>query len=161
MVWSPEISTYARNALAPAVISRIVVDEAENLLEVTVPDDQLTSAIGRKGQNVKLAAKLLGWKIDIFTETRYNETNAIGRGLEQVASVAEISVDSLVSAGFTTLEQLQEATDEELSEKLSLSDSRIGDLRAAINFLTPVVGESAPADAEDDADMADKAGEED
>lgn len=56
VVWSPEISTYARNALAPAVISRIVVDEAENLLEVTVPDDQLTSAIGRKGQNVKLAA---------------------------------------------------------------------------------------------------------
>lgn len=80
MVWSPEISTYARNALAPAVISRIVVDEAENLLEVTVPDDQLTSAIGRKGQNVKLAAKLLGWKIDIFTETRYNETNAIAAG---------------------------------------------------------------------------------
>ena len=67
-LWSgaPEISTYARNALAPAVISRIVVDEAENLLKVTVPDDQLTSAIGRKGQNVKLAAKLLGWKIDIF-----------------------------------------------------------------------------------------------
>ena len=155
VVWSPEISTYARNALAPAVISRIVVDEAENLLEVTVPDDQLTSAIGRKGQNVKLAAKLLGWKIDIFTETRYNETNAIGRGLEQVASVAEVSVDSLVSAGFTTLEQLQDATDEELSEKLSLSDSRIGDLRAAINFLSPVVGESADK-AGADADKADE-----
>ena len=75
--------------------------------------------------------------------------------------MAEVSVDNLVSAGFTTLEQLQEATDEELSEKLSLSDNRIGDLRAAINFLTPVVGESAPADAEDDADKADKAGEED
>ena len=155
VVWSPEISTYARNALAPAVISRIVVDEAENLLEVTVPDDQLTSAIGRKGQNVKLAAKLLGWKIDIFTETRYNETNAIGRGHEQVASVAEVSVDSLVSAGFTTLEQLQDATDEELSEKLSLSDSRIGDLRAAINFLSPVVGESADK-ADADADKADE-----
>ena len=62
VVWSPEISTYARNALAPAVISRIVVDEAENLLEVTVPDDQLTSAIGRKGQNVKLAASCLAGK---------------------------------------------------------------------------------------------------
>ena len=158
VVWSPDIKTYAKNAMAPAVVSSIVVNEAENLLEVIVPDDQLTPAIGRKGQNVKLAARLLGWKIDIFTETRYNETNAIGRGLEQVASVAEVSVDNLVSAGFTTLEQLQEATDEELSEKLSLSDNRIGDLRAAINFLTPVVGESAPADAEDDAD---KAGEED
>ena len=88
-------------------------------------------------------------------ETRYNETNAIGRGLEQVASVAEVSVDSLVSAGFTTLEQLQDATDEELSEKLSLSDSRIGDLRAAINFLSPVVGESADK-ADADADKADE-----
>ena len=75
-----------------------------------------------------------------------------------------MSVDNLVSAGFTTLEQLQEATDEELSEKLSLSDSRIGDLRAAINFLTPVVGESAAAagDAEGDAAEAGKtAAEED
>ena len=67
-----------------------MVDEEENLLEVIVPDDQLTNAIGRKGQNVKLAARLLGWKVDIFTETRYNEANAIGHGLEQVASVAEV-----------------------------------------------------------------------
>lgn len=139
VVWSADIATYARNALAPALISRIVVDETENLLEVTVPDDQLTSAIGRKGQNVKLAAKLLGWKIDIFTETRYNEANAIGRGIEQVASVAEISVDALVSAGFNTLERLQEASDAELAERLNLSDSRISDLRAAIHFLSPVV----------------------
>lgn len=139
VVWSADIATYARNALAPALISRIVVDETENLLEVTVPDDQLTSAIGRKGQNVKLAAKLLGWKIDIFTETRYNEANAIGRGIEQVASVAEISVDALVSAGFNTLERLQEASDADLAERLNLSDSRISDLRAAIHFLSPIV----------------------
>ncbi len=137
VVWSAEVSTYARNALAPAVISRIVVDEAENLLEVTVPDEQLTSAIGRKGQNVKLAAKLLGWKIDIFTETRYNEANAIGQGLEQVANVAEISLDALLSAGFNRLDRLRDASDEELSEKLFLTASRIGDLRAAIHFLSP------------------------
>ncbi|MDL2210945.1 transcription termination factor NusA, partial [Desulfovibrio sp. OttesenSCG-928-O18] len=73
VVWSQDIATYARNALSPATITRIVVDEEENLLEVIVPDDQLTNAIGRKGQNVKLVAKLLGWKIDIFTESRYNE----------------------------------------------------------------------------------------
>ena len=137
VVWSPEIASYARNALAPAMISRIVVDEGDNLLEVTVPDDQLTSAIGRKGQNVKLAAKLLGWKIDIFTETRYNEANAIGRGLEQVASVAEVSIDNLISAGFNTLDRIREATDEELAERLSLPASRIADLRAAVHFLSP------------------------
>ncbi len=139
VVWSPEIATYARNALAPAIISRIVVDEEENLLEVTVPDDQLTNAIGRKGQNVKLAAKLLGWKIDIFTESRYNEANAIGRGLEQIASVAEIAVDQLLQAGYNTLESLKNATDEDLADALRISDARIADLRAAINFLTPVL----------------------
>lgn len=123
VVWSPEIAAYARNALAPAVISRIVVDESENLLEVTVPDDQLTNAIGRKGQNVKLAAKLLGWKIDIFSESRYNEANAVGRGLEQVASVAEISVEQLVAAGYNTLDSLRDASDEELADRLALSRS--------------------------------------
>ena len=137
VVWSQDVSTYARNALAPAVISRITVNEAENLLEVTVPDDQLTSAIGRKGQNVKLAAKLLGWKIDIFTETRYNEANAIGRGLEQVANVAELSVETLLAAGFNTLARLRDASDEELAEKLLLSPSRVADLKSAVNFLLP------------------------
>ncbi len=137
VLWSPEISTYACNALAPAIVSRVVVDESENLLEVTVPNNQLTNAIGIKGQNVHLAAKLLGWKIDLFPETRYNEGNNVGRGLEQVASVAEISVDKLIAAGFYTLEKIQEASDEELREKLHLSEARINDLRTAINFLTP------------------------
>ncbi len=136
VIWSPEITTYARNALAPAIISRITVDETENLLEVTVPDDQLTSAIGRKGQNVKLAAKLLGWKIDIFTETRYNEANAVGRGLEQVASVAEISIETLLHSGLNTLEQINETSDEELIEKLGISEAQVNDLRAAVNFLS-------------------------
>ena len=126
VVWSPDIATYARNALAPALVSRINVDEASNLLEVTVP-------------NVKLAAKLLGWKIDIFTESRYHEANAAGRGLEQVASVAEIPVDKLMEAGFRSLDALREADDAELAEKLDLAASRIADLRAAVNFLSPVV----------------------
>lgn len=164
VVWSPEIATYARNALAPAIISRIVVDESENLLEVTVPDDQLTNAIGRKGQNVKLAAKLLGWKIDIFTESRYNEANAIGRGLEQVASVAEIPVEQFVEAGYNTLDTLRAAGDEELADKLTLSQGRIADLRAAINFLSPVVegtNEDKPSETTEAGDSAapDHAGE--
>ena len=151
VVWNPDIATYARNALAPAVVSRINVDEAANLLEVTVPDDQLTNAIGRKGQNVKLAAKLLGWKIDIFTESRYHEANAAGRGLEQVASVAEIPVDKLMEAGFRSLDALRGATDAELAEKLDLTDARIADLRAAVNFLSPVVeGDAAPAEPEEE-----------
>jgi N utilization substance protein A len=143
VVWNPEIASYARNALAPATVSRIIVDEEENLLEVIVPDDQLTNAIGRKGQNVKLAAKLLGWKVDIFTETRYNEANAIGRGLEQVASVAEVSIENLLAAGYSSLDKLRAAGDEELEQALNISRIRIADLRSAINFLAPVVEDDA------------------
>lgn len=153
VVWSSDIATYARNALAPALVSRIIVDEEEKLLEVIVPDDQLTLAIGKKGQNVKLAAQLLGWKIDIFTESRYNEANAIGHGLEQVASVAEVSIEALLDAGFSSLSEIRDASDEELSAKLGLSDSRISDLRQAINFLAPVV-EDMPADAADHYDQS-------
>ncbi len=149
VIWSADIATYARNALAPALVSRIVVDDESNLLEIIVPDDQLTNAIGRKGQNVKLAAKLLGWKIDIFTETRYNEANAIGHGLEQLASVAEVSVDALVAAGYSNIEILRQTSDEDLAEALHLSPSRIADLRSAIAFLAPAAP-TAPGNTSDD-----------
>ena len=147
VVWSPDIATYARNALAPAYVTRIVVDEDENLLEVIVPDDQLTNAIGRKGQNVKLAARLLGWKVDIFTESRFKEANAMGHGLEQVASVAEVSIETLLQAGYTSLDKLREATNEELATNLALTPSRVTDLRQAINLLAPVVEQKMESSA--------------
>ncbi|MDR2669480.1 MAG: transcription termination factor NusA [Desulfovibrio sp.] len=160
VVWSPDIAAYARNALAPAVISRIVVDEAEGLLEVIVPDDQLTNSIGRKGQNVKLAAKLLGWKIDIYTETRYNEANAIGRGLEQLAAVAEVPAENFAAAGFVSFEAVSLASDEELLAVTGMTGKKLGNLRAAVNFLRPS-GEKANADgdaaASDTADGTDAA----
>ncbi len=156
VVWSTDIATYTRNALSPATISRIVVDEAENLLEVIVPDDQLTNAIGRKGQNVKLAAKLLGWKIDIYTETRYSEANSIGRGIEQLASVSEIPLEHFMAAGFDSIEKIQAASDAELADGLRITDARVGDLRAAINFLLPVIvgntEENKPDTAEEPTD---------
>ncbi|SIN94981.1 transcription termination factor NusA [Halodesulfovibrio marinisediminis] len=165
VVWSPEIATYARNALSPAVITRIVVDEESNMLEVIVPDNQLTNAIGRKGQNVKLASKLLGWKIDIFTETRYNEGHAIGKGLDQLASVAEVPLQAFVDAGFQTIEKLQEATDEELLTVEGLTESKITDLRTAINFLSSAIEgtlseEDKNAVIDDDAAEAPVAAEE-
>ncbi len=137
VVWNPDIAVYARNALSPAVVSHINVDEEANLLEVTVPDDQFANAVGKKGQHVRLAAKLLGWKIDIFVESRANAGSSAGRGLEQVASVAEISVDRLMGAGFHSLEDLRAAADDELAQKLDLPEERIADLKAAVNFLSP------------------------
>lgn len=161
VVWSPDVATYAAKALSPAMISRITVDDDEKMLEVVVPDDQLTLAIGRKGQNVKLASKLLGWKIDIFTETRYNELNAGREQLEQLASVAELSVDRFISAGFENVEQVVDAEDDVLAEKLDIAEERISDLRSAINFLglAPTISlesdeaedDESPADAEESA----------
>jgi N utilization substance protein A len=154
VVWSPDVATYAVNALSPAVITRITVDEDEQMLEVVVPDSQLTLAIGRKGQNVKLASKLLGWKIDIFTESRYGELHAELQTLEQIASVAEISVDRLLASGYDTMEKLDTATDEELLEIDSITEDRIGDIRSAINLLRSFRVD-APAEDADDADGED------
>lgn len=68
--WSPDIARFACSALAPSEVSRVYVDDDSRALEVIVPDDQLSLAIGKKGQNVRLAAKLVGWKIDIKSESR-------------------------------------------------------------------------------------------
>ena len=146
VVWHPEIATFAANALSPARVTRIMVDEDEKILEVVTPDDQLTLAIGRKGQNVKLAAKLLGWKIDIFTDSRYSELNAARAGFEQLASVAEMNMENFLDAGFDTVSKLAEATDEELDRIEGMTPSKRGDLRAAIRLLLP-----APAAAEENS----------
>ena len=135
VVWSPDIAMYAQHALSPAVITRITVDDEEEALEVVCPDDQLSLAIGRKGQNVKLAAKLLGWKIDIFTESRYGEANASRKGMDQIASVAEIGMDNFFNAGFESIESIIDATEEELLEVKGLTESKIADIRVAINML--------------------------
>ena len=71
--WTPDIARFACSALAPAEVTRVYVDNDEESLEIIVPDDQLSLAIGKKGQNVRLAAKLTGWKIDIMSETRAAE----------------------------------------------------------------------------------------
>ncbi|WP_320009284.1 transcription termination factor NusA [Maridesulfovibrio sp.] len=135
VVWSQDIAKYAQNALSPAVITRIAVDEDEKTLEVVVPDDQLTVAIGRKGQNVKLASRLLGWKIDVFTESRYGEMNAASKGMDQVASVAEIPVDNFISAGFETVSQVANASEEILMSISGMTPSKVSDIKSAIMLL--------------------------
>ena len=71
VLWDPDPAKFVYNALAPAECSRVIVDEENKTLEVIVPDDQLSLAIGKKGENVRLASKLIGWRIDILSETQY------------------------------------------------------------------------------------------
>jgi N utilization substance protein A len=71
--WSEDVARFACNALSPASVSKVYVDDENSSMEIIVPDDQLSLAIGKRGQNVRLAAKLTGWKIDIKTETKVTE----------------------------------------------------------------------------------------
>ncbi|MCJ2163176.1 MULTISPECIES: transcription termination factor NusA [unclassified Pseudodesulfovibrio] len=146
VVWSPDIAMYAQHALSPALITRITVDDDEESLEVVCPDDQLTLAIGRKGQNVKLAAKLLGWKIDIFTESRYGELNAARKGMDQIASVAEVPMENFFNAGFESIESIVLADDEALLAIKDMTERKIADIRVAINMLAPDLLQSAEED---------------
>ncbi len=163
IVWSPEITTYAVNSLSPARISRITVDEEDGILEVVVPDDQLTLAIGRKGQNVKLAAKLLGWKIDIFTESRYGTMYKDRQGLEQLVSVAEVPLEAFLAAGFNSPTAVAEAEDEQLLTIQGLDEAKVADIRSAINFLGLVERseDDESEDGESDEEAADSVSESD
>jgi N utilization substance protein A len=147
VLWSPDIATYAANALSPARISKIAIDDEEKSLEVVVPEDQLTPAIGKKGQNVKLAAKLLGWKIDIFTNTRFNKVHKNRQLLEQLASAAQVSVADFTEAGFDSLEAIAACTNEQLFDIQGIDEENIGNLRAALNLLIIQNKEEEPAEA--------------
>ena len=101
--WTPDIARFACSALSPAEVTRVYVDNEEESLEMIVPDDQLSLAIGKKGQNVRLAAKLTGWKIDIISETRaaeaeLEELTGGGNAAEGAEETEESSASGLYSA---------------------------------------------------------------
>lgn len=109
--WSPDPATFIVNALQPAEVSKVVLDEDENRVEVVVPEDQLSLAIGRRGQNVRLASQLTGWSIDIMTEEqekerREKETATLVELFTGALEVDDMMARLLVSEGFETIEDL-------------------------------------------------------
>jgi N utilization substance protein A len=109
--WSPDDPTFIVNGLAPAEVSKVVMDEEDNRVEVVVPDEQLSLAIGRRGQNVRLASQLTGWQIDIITESQESERRqrefAERTALFQEAlDVDEVIAQLLVTEGFATVEDV-------------------------------------------------------
>ncbi len=135
VVWHPDIASYAVNALSPARVSRIFVDEEEKTLEVIVPDDQLTPAIGKKGQNVKLASKLLGWRIDVLTESRYADVSVSKQQLSQLSEATEISIENFIKAGFDSPAALADAEEEALLQIEGMNQEKQEALQAALNSL--------------------------
>ncbi len=115
--WSPDPAKFVSNALAPAQVSMVVVDEERNKLLVVVPDDQLSLAIGRGGQNVRLAAALLGWKIDVKSEDKYAKAVEDGyQSLMAVEGVSESLADALRDADVTSVQELAEADQNDIAK---------------------------------------------
>jgi N utilization substance protein A len=103
-------------AIQPAEVNKVIVDEADGRMELVVPDEKLSLAIGRKGQNVRLAAQLTGWKLDIISESKFKqmEEEAIA-ALQQIEGVSDAIARSMYRLGFRALDELTEATEEELA----------------------------------------------
>jgi N utilization substance protein A len=131
--WSPDPASFIVNALAPAEVAKVVLDEEANRIEVVVPDEQLSLAIGRRGQNVRLASQLSGWDIDILTEAeesdRRNEEFKIrSQMFVDALDVDDVIAHLLVTEGFSSVEEVAfvpvedmvgiEGFDEEISEEL-------------------------------------------
>ena len=109
--WSPDEATFIVNGLAPAEVTKVVMDEEEERVEVVVPDEQLSLAIGRRGQNVRLASQLTGWQIDILTESqeserRQREFAERTQLFQEALDVDETIAQLLVTEGFQTVEDL-------------------------------------------------------
>src|SRR6202453_2616841 len=161
--YSDEITTFAEKALQPAKVSRVsITDLTEKQLEVIVDDTQLSLAIGKKGQNVRLAAKLLGWKIDIKSEEeKRQEVEQQMQGLagapttpiEQVTELGEGIIQKLITAGITTVEGLADMTPEQLEEIPGIGEKTLEKIGVAVRNYFSRFEEAALA-AEGDEGLA-------
>jgi N utilization substance protein A len=118
--WSPDVATFVVNALAPAEVVKVVLDEVRERIEVVVPDAQLSLAIGRRGQNVRLGSQLTGWDIDILTEQeeserRQKEFAERSKTFIEALDVDEMVAQLLTAEGFASVEELALVPVEELA----------------------------------------------
>jgi transcription termination/antitermination protein NusA len=133
--WSEDAATFIVNALQPATVSRVVLDEDEGRIEVVVPDDQLSLAIGRRGQNVRLASQLTGRAIDIMTEAESSEKRQkefVERSdmFQQELDVDETLAQLLVAEGFSELEEVAYVAIEEIAAIEGLDDELAEELQS-------------------------------
>ncbi|MBL8912655.1 MAG: transcription termination/antitermination protein NusA, partial [Archangium sp.] len=119
-------------ALKPAEVSRVIIDEANHAMEIIVPDDQLSLAIGRSGQNVRLAAQLTGWKLDINSESRVKEMREFAdRSLGKLPGVNELLIESLYANGFRMAKDIANASPEVLAQFPGLDAAKVPAMQEA------------------------------
>jgi N utilization substance protein A len=139
--WSNDPATFVVNALAPAEVTKVVLDEGNHRIEVVVPDDQLSQAIGRRGQNVRLASMLTGWDIDILTEAEESERRSEEMRSRSALFMEALDVDDviahlLVAEGFASVEEIVSTEVEELAQIEGFDEDVAEELRnRAIGYL--------------------------
>jgi N utilization substance protein A len=131
VVWHEDPAMYAVNALSPAQISRVLMDEEQHAMSVIVPEEQLSLAIGRRGQNVKLGAKLMGWKLDIISEEESRRREAEKGKILRLPGMDPLKVARLARADIHSLEALAKAATPVLVEVIGVAEDEAEGLRAA------------------------------
>ncbi|MDL2259647.1 transcription termination factor NusA [Deltaproteobacteria bacterium OttesenSCG-928-K17] len=149
--YSEDIAHYVASALAPAAVIRVVVDEDNRSLEVIVPDEQLSLAIGRKGQNVRLASRLVGWRIDVKSESKYQRSLKDGyQSLLRLPGISETAVDALFEAGFGSARDVLEAPLASLTAVFGDDEARARNVQEAAGlYIENLAREDANAEAQE------------
>ncbi len=148
--WHVDPARYVCNALAPAEISRVIIDEANRTMEVIVPDEFLSIAIGKRGQNVRLASRLAGWHLDVKSESKYSE--AMRSGYDSLLALPGVGIslaDALYERGLFSAEEISKATVEDLIQVKGIGeDSAIKLIAASKQAIEAEVLEAEAAEAE-------------
>jgi N utilization substance protein A len=147
--WHPDPAKFATNALSPAQVSRIILNKSIQSMEVIVPDDQLSLAIGKRGQNVRLASRLVAWKIDVKSESKYSKSLKEGYlSLLRIPGVGEITASLLHEGGYTSARDVAETTLEELIQATGLAEKKAASLIASAQEMAQGGAEKSDSEAE-------------
>ncbi len=147
--WHVDAAKFVCNALAPAEIARVIIDEEDKLMEVIVPDEFLSVAIGKRGQNVRLASKLTGWHLDVNSETQYDEAMKKGyESLVQISGVGDSMADALFEKGLYSAEELANAAIDDLVEVKGIGEEKAKQIIASAQDWVDAAPEREAAEAE-------------
>jgi len=138
--WADNIATNVVHALSPAEVIKVILDEKNHSMEVVVPDDQLSLAIGRKGQNVRLAVELTGWNIDIKSESEVEEQITRARAdMVRIEGIGELMAEVLIADGYRSVTDIAEAEIEELLQLPGMDEELAGKMKESSVELLPVL----------------------
>jgi N utilization substance protein A len=150
VVWHDDPAIYASNALSPAQISRVLMDEEQHAMTVIVAEDQLSLAIGKRGQNVKLAARLMGWRLDIISEEESRKRDEEKRKMMRLPGLDPLKVARLVRGNVHKLEDLANAPVALVAETLDITEDAAAALKVAAKqaFEAEVIAATDPGSGE-------------